>query len=193
MGTRHLTAVFLDGKYKIAQYGQWDGYPEGAGMNCLKFVRTIIEKTARDKFANKVRNCSWATQRYIDNKTRHESWQKEYPELLRDTGSDILQIIKDSDRKIKLDKSLNFVADGLMCEWAWVIDLDSGTFEAFKGFNHQPLAESDRFYFLDSPELHDYHPARLVAKWQFDNLPSDDEFIKAFKGVDQYEDSSLYS
>ena len=29
MGTRHLIAVQLDGEYKIAQYGQWDGYPEG--------------------------------------------------------------------------------------------------------------------------------------------------------------------
>lgn len=28
MGTRHLTAVVIDGDYKVAQYGQWDGYPE---------------------------------------------------------------------------------------------------------------------------------------------------------------------
>lgn len=25
MGTRNLTAVYLDGQYKVAQYGQWDG------------------------------------------------------------------------------------------------------------------------------------------------------------------------
>lgn len=31
MGTRNLTAVYLDGQYKVAQYGQWDGYPEGRG------------------------------------------------------------------------------------------------------------------------------------------------------------------
>lgn len=31
MGTRNLTAVYLDGQYKVAQYGQWDGYPEGQG------------------------------------------------------------------------------------------------------------------------------------------------------------------
>lgn len=33
MGTRNLTAVYLDGQYKVAQYGQWDGYPEGQGHN----------------------------------------------------------------------------------------------------------------------------------------------------------------
>lgn len=31
MGTRNLTAVYLDGEYKIAQYGQWDGYPKDKG------------------------------------------------------------------------------------------------------------------------------------------------------------------
>ena len=41
MGTRHLTAVHVDGEYKIAQYGQWDGYPEGQGMTALTFARRI--------------------------------------------------------------------------------------------------------------------------------------------------------
>ena len=39
MGTRFLTAVFADGQYRVAQYGQWDGYPEGAGVNILHFLR----------------------------------------------------------------------------------------------------------------------------------------------------------
>ena len=29
MGTRHLICVVSDNQYRIAQYGQWDGYPEG--------------------------------------------------------------------------------------------------------------------------------------------------------------------
>ena len=74
MGTRHLTAVFLDGKYRVAQYGQWDGYPERAGRNCLNFARTIVEKSARAKFADKVRNCSWATPRYVHKEDRPFSW-----------------------------------------------------------------------------------------------------------------------
>lgn len=39
MGTRNLTAVYLDGQYKVAQYGQWDGYPEGQGITVLTFLR----------------------------------------------------------------------------------------------------------------------------------------------------------
>jgi hypothetical protein len=33
MGTRNLIAVFFDGEYRVAQYSQWDGYPEGQGGN----------------------------------------------------------------------------------------------------------------------------------------------------------------
>ena len=35
MGTRNLTIVYYDGDYRVAQYGQWDGYPEGAGIEVL--------------------------------------------------------------------------------------------------------------------------------------------------------------
>ena len=89
-----------------------------------------------------------------------------------------------SQKRLKLVNSIDFVADGFMCEWAWVIDLDNETFGGFKGFNHQPLTKEDRFYFLDSPEIDVYHPARLIAKWQLNNLPADDEFIKTFKEID---------
>ena len=58
MGTRHLTAVYLDGKYRIAQCRQWKSYSKGAGLICLGFACTIVEKFARYKFADKVRNCS---------------------------------------------------------------------------------------------------------------------------------------
>lgn len=38
MGTRHLIAAVIDGEYKIAQYGQWDGDPEGQGLTVLDFL-----------------------------------------------------------------------------------------------------------------------------------------------------------
>ena len=47
MGTRNLTCVIKDGKYRVAQYGQWDGYPEGQGMNILNFLKKWIEACLR--------------------------------------------------------------------------------------------------------------------------------------------------
>ena len=39
MGTRHLICAISDDEYRIAQYGQWDGYPEGQGAAILEFLK----------------------------------------------------------------------------------------------------------------------------------------------------------
>jgi hypothetical protein len=49
MGTRNLVAVYLDGIHRIAQYGQWDGYPSGQGKTVLSFLReTLAERGFRN-------------------------------------------------------------------------------------------------------------------------------------------------
>ena len=47
MGTRYLTAVYLDGEYKVAQFGAQDGYPQIGGAEVLRFARSIASPTAR--------------------------------------------------------------------------------------------------------------------------------------------------
>jgi hypothetical protein len=39
MGTRNLTAVYFKGEFRIAQYGQWDGYISGSGWGILEFLK----------------------------------------------------------------------------------------------------------------------------------------------------------
>ena len=41
MGTRNLTVVVKDEQVRVAQYGQWDGYPEVTGRGILKILREI--------------------------------------------------------------------------------------------------------------------------------------------------------
>ena len=56
MGTRNLVAVQIDGQYKIAQYGQWDGYPSGKGLEVLEFLR---ERMNEEAFVKALRNSSF--------------------------------------------------------------------------------------------------------------------------------------
>lgn len=192
MGTRNLTAVFLDGEYKIAQYGQWDGYPESAGLTALNFAKSIADHGKREAFAENVRKCRWITQEEVDSRNAKiksgevRNWMKEWPELSRDTGAEILGMVMESTDGLVLWNKINFAADSLFCEWAWVIDLDAGTFEGYEGFNESnPLTEEDRFFFLNDEARKDhrdnqYYPVKLVAKWALDELPTGDDFLAAF-------------
>ena len=115
---------------------------------------------------------------------------EDHPEFSRNTGAGILEMVQNHSEGMKLQDSINFAADGLFCEWAWVIDLDAGTFEGYCGFGQTPLAENDRFYFLrDLEEDNGYHGVRLAAKWNLDALPTDEEFLAAFKN-DEDEDET---
>lgn len=199
MGTRHLTAVYIDGEYKVAQYGQWDGYPERAGKAILNFARTLADKSRMTDFTNRVRAARWFSEdelRIIDKTIEDRSipysvWMDAYPQLDRSLGSEVLDLIMKQEPGIKLYNDLNFAAESLFCEWAWVIDLDAGTFEGYKGFNtERELTPKDRFYSLRDKEDEKsggYHGVILAAKWQLDDLPTDKDFLAAFSEPEEEE------
>jgi len=194
MGTRNLTAVYMDGEYKVAQYCQWDGFPEGQGMTCLHFLRDkMIEKDFKEnlvklRFADdeKLKALAKEFRASEDGTIRmddYDRFKRAYPELHRDTGAKILEMIQDGRARI-LQSDINFAADGLFCEWAWVIDFDKRTFEAYVGFKHEPLTEKDRFYFLRDMEENGYSGVHIVHEWDLDNLPSDEDFLAVFRNDD---------
>lgn len=180
MGTRSLIAVQLDGEYKIAQYSQWDGYPEGQGLGCLVFLETYMVEY---KFKAMLRNLKIiGTDEQL--KAIRSLYEEDtyFPEFDRDTGSKILEIVQDGKTTSGcVVNNVGFAgdADCFGCEYAWVIDLDKRTFEAYVGYNKIPLTQEDRFYWLDKSD-EEYHPVRKVAEWSLSNLPTKDEFLNAF-------------
>ena len=191
MGTRNLTIVQLDGAYKVAQYGQWDGYPECGGIEALTFARKLADAAVRSRFEANVRKCRYLTESEIDeiNNRIHAgeitNWQKVYPELSRDTGRRILDMIYGHEEGLRLNSEIGFAADSLFCEWAWLIDLDANRFEAYEGSNKEPLREDDRFAFLNGKAERGYYPIRKVAEWDLNVLPDDETFLSAFKSEDE--------
>jgi len=194
MGTRNLIAVFMDGEYKVAQYGQWDGYPEGNGAICLTFLRDEMDE---NKFREQLKKVHFATIEELESlfeefgadpsgsisMENYAKFKKAYPEMHRDTSAEILKMIQNGNVRI-LKNDLEFAADGLFCEWAYVIDLDNRRFEVYTGFHKEPLTEKDRFYFLKDKEYGEYSGVHLVTSWSIDDLPTNEEFVKTFVSKD---------
>lgn len=176
MGTRNLTCVAIDGELKVAQYGQFDGYPSVGGVECLEFLRSFDKEV----FKSKVRASRFFTNEALtliyEQCGNSEKFLKEYPQFDRSLGRDILKLIETSPDGILLKNDLDFAKDSLFCEWAYVIDLDNDVLEVYTGFNKDPLSESERFYSPDSEN--GYYPIRLVEKFDINNLPTNKEFIK---------------
>lgn len=221
MGTRNLTMVISGKETKVAQYGQWDGYPEGQGLTILKFLRRVN----LPKFKERVNTLQFATQKdldvineYIEKRAAVNSWNAyeawgKYAYLNRDMGGMILTAImgnpvkmsdgvgeyKEHEFSVKLvqDSSI-FAADSLFCEWAYVIDLDKGTFEVFKGFNKTPLGKGQRFRYMQDLNWHmdkkddgtlysnGYYPVRHLATFKLKDLPTPQEFLKTCVGKKEY-------
>lgn len=56
MGTRNLTFVIdKEGQVKVAQYGQWDGYPSGQGATILEFAKDKEKMQKLESALNKIK------------------------------------------------------------------------------------------------------------------------------------------
>lgn len=199
MGTRHLVAVQIDGDYKVAQYGQWDGYPDGQGVRVLDFLRNgnieglkanlnrTFEPTEED---NRRMWAEFGVDIVASNGMvpydRSNEFAARYPTIHRNTGAGILELIAEAEGgdKIPLRLNIEFAADSLFCEWAYVIDFDINTFEVYKGFNKAPVPADSRFAHLaydDEQSGRDtYYQVALAQSWKLEALPSKEEFLAAF-------------
>ncbi len=113
------------------------------------------------------------------------------PTLIRDMGADVLQFIQDSPVPVHLQLDLEFVKDSLMCEWAYVIDLDNNVLEVYEGFNNKPVPADNRFQ-LDADEVaretadgsSKYYPVVLMQKFALNDLPDNETFVKLCTPLD---------
>lgn len=270
MGTRHLIIIFHDGKYKLAQYGQWDGkclglaeqylsfvlgsspstniylgYPDGQGAKVLKFLSTpgnvarlvanldklyapteedfnainakmevfLKESQARFRQLDSMEDELDENGESVNSKLQEELLEAHHhihrpmyyvcPSLSRDTGAEILDVIASSTEPIPALPDLEFISDGMFCEWAYVIDLDSGKLEAYAG--GFKTAGGTRFDDLDFMKQQEEDGAKdavdgppaipkaspgLMGSWDLSMLPSEEQFLKDIEDVRGGEDES---
>lgn len=146
MGTRHLILVFYKGDYHIAQYGQLDGYPSGEGVRILEFASTSNNLTMLKFSISKgllytptnEQLQAWKAQAFdLGQERQHQvltnpasvNWEehRKYPmevvcpSIAAHISAGILQLVANSADPVPIVKHLDFIADLLYCEWAYVV------------------------------------------------------------------------
>lgn len=163
MGTRNLTKVIdKDGVTKVAQYGQWDGYPEGQGIKILSIL--TADRYAVEELELSLDKCRFATDE--ERQTVYDNYNKTYPDTThlkkfsamlpsfsRDTGGDILNVIRWSNTEVLLTDESDFENDDLFCEGVYIVDYNTNKFISKFG---------------------------VVVEFALDALPTAEEYLQAF-------------
>jgi hypothetical protein len=159
MGTRNLTKVVdSEGITRVAQYGQWDGYPEYTGTRILDFIKehkmleTIEKSLVKARFITQEENQE-LIKLYTDENgmmtfEQGAEWSVMYPSLSRDTGCDILRVLVYSNGIVPLVDESEFENDELFCEG--VYELNYKTRQFITKYNGMSVALS--FEGLDTAE-----------------------------------------
>jgi len=142
MGTRGVVGFFVDEAEKVT-YNHFDSYPECLGVAVIEFLRDTdldaLPETVRS--IQLVDSQSTPTDEQIEacreftNLGVGEQSEKDWYCLLRDAQGD-LTAYTEHGLPFMID-SKGFLADSLFCEWAYIINLDEGTLEVYKGFNKE--------------------------------------------------------
>lgn len=163
MGTRHLIAVVKGGEYKVAQYGQWDGYLDGQGRD---IAECLCIPSNYEALKRNVDRCTFMSKDRIDeiyDEIDENGWGR-WRYLSRDTGSDILKHIIDAGGEtVELIDESKFGEDSLFCEWAYVIDLDNDILEIYEGFNKSYEKQGERFK-IETGSNGGYYGCSLYSK-----------------------------
>lgn len=231
MGTRSVLCIYYKGRFVVAQYAQFDGYPEGQGLQIFKFLRnptniihlkeglehhiynpTKEELEEIDKRIEKINE----EERERDRANNTFTWRTRgplslyYPSLSRECGAKIFSIIATAgsatsgldptpdtiatakeleeipetapmtkgEKLVPICPYLEFVNDGLFCEWSYVVDLDSNVFEVFGGSQSKEASTSKRFHDVGDEKAS--VPA-LVKSFALESLPDEDGYFNAFR------------
>lgn len=181
MGTRGAYGFVLKGR-ELATYNHFDSQPQGLGMEVLGFLDETTDEELRriaeqillvDEQAQPTPEQVAACLEWGDTSVSLQSTNDWYC-LLRGAQGD-LDAYKHGLRYM-IDNS-TFLLNSLFCEWAYLINLDAGVLEVYRGFNQDPTAagryarftldDQRRYYGVALLEAIPFAEARQLTAEQF--------------------------
>lgn len=196
MGTRGIMGVRIDGQDKLT-YNHYDSYPDGLGAAMVKDIRSLIKTK---KFETQAREII-----FINPETPPTQEQIEKLRPYTDLGvsnqstSDWYCLTRKLQGNLKdtlaagvMVDSHNFMNDSLFCEWAYIVNLDDGLFEVYRGFQKTLKDQKGRYAVKKKPPFkpsyqgqEQYLPVSLIASFPLSAIPKD--WIKQVQPADEDE------
>jgi hypothetical protein len=166
MSIRGAYGFRVNGEDKIT-YNYFDSYPEGLGINIINFIKETskqnLQKIAEDIIL--VKEDSVPTKEQVEackqfyNGDVSSQCINDWYCLLRNSQGDLIPYC--NGLKYMID-SHAFLKDSLSCEWAYIINLDTGNLEVYRGWNQEPNGLG-RYANLKTEEKSEYYGVRLIA------------------------------
>jgi len=179
MGTRGAYG-FRHKEKDIVSYNHFDSYPSGLGNKVANFLNMFTNVEDLQKVAEGIElvneDSKPTKEQKIEckkfelfNKTVSSQSDGDWYCLLRESQGDLT--IYTDGFKYMIDGH-KFLADSLFCEWAYIINLDTGELEIYRGFNKDETAPGR---YAKVTKEGEYVGVRLVK-----TIPLDDFFGKDF-------------
>ena len=170
MGTRGAYGFHKGGVDKIT-YNHFDSYPTGLGADVAAFVcqhtdeematifdRIVIVDTKEKPTGDQIAECM----PFFDGNVSEQT-PEEWYSLLRATQGDLEAHAM--GLRYMIDNA-DFLKDSLFCEWGYVINLDKGVLEIYRGFQKGP--ERNRYY--QPMSYNGYYNCSLIREVPFETL-----------------------
>lgn len=181
VASRGFVGFVADHTEKIA-YNHYDSVPSRVGLRVLAWLRTAVQQpqALRERVAalQVVHPASRPTADDI-------AWLRDYADPFLPPSRiiswlDLLWKTQGNPEAMLgagvIEDASDYPADGSDCEWGYVIDLDTGVFEVYRGGQ---TGAHRRGRFAERPHRPGHCQAALVTGWPFDQLPGDREFLAA--------------
>lgn len=171
MGTRGLVGFVVDDTVK-ASYNHFDSYPNGLGLDVVKFVQGIANVSEVFEKAQAITLVS------EDAEPTPEQVQQITGQSKPDAavGGDWYTWLRDAQGNLAEYLLIGFMIDNkafgyasLFCEWGYLVNLDNKTVEVYRGFQQEPHSEGR---WADGEEDR-YYGIRLIKTIRFADLTED--------------------
>lgn len=179
MGTRGCYGIRVGQQDKVT-YCHMDSYPSYLGINVMSFINETPDAELQE-IADRielVNEDSKPSPKQIKQYREHADLNvasqslKDWYCLLRDTQGDLSPYRNGLRHMID---SHEFLKDSLFCEWAYILNVDEGTLEIYRGFNKRKyVRDGGRYarYSLDDNATSGkrYYGVTLLATLKFSDI-----------------------